>query len=203
VSVEDENISYRGNIEDLNLRVQRLYNEFRAYFVAWVADAATATNQQTIIARLDTLIADFNNEDFATETTLLAIKSVLDGIAAEDFATETTLAGIKAKTDLLNFIGTALEVTFAKGTSAVESTVAQNAASVTLLTANANRKQVYIDNQAAGNDVLWVSFSATATVGKGIRLEEGDLFENNVYTGVISGIWSSAGAGTAEITEVV
>jgi hypothetical protein len=46
----------------------------------------------------------------ATEATLELVRLLLVSLDGKDFATETTLLGIKSQTDLLNFIATALEV---------------------------------------------------------------------------------------------
>ena len=86
------------------------------------------------------------------------------------------------------------------GTTGAQSTVARSASSVTLVASNADRKEVMIRNDSSAK--LYINFGATATVGKGIELKNGDALFDDKYSGVISGIWVSGGAGNAEIIEV-
>ncbi len=61
--------------------------------------------------KLDTEKLDVNLSTRATETTLEAVRVLLVSLEGKDFATETTLAAIKAQTDLLNFTGAKLRTT--------------------------------------------------------------------------------------------
>lgn len=80
------------------------------------------------------------------------------------------------------------------------STVAISAASVSLLAANADRKQVIIRNDT--NQDLYITHGATATTSSAIRLKKNDVYLEDKYTGAISGIWDSvAGGGNAQIIE--
>lgn len=80
------------------------------------------------------------------------------------------------------------------------STVAISAASVSLLAANADRKQVVIRNDT--NQDLYIAHGATATISSAIRLKKNDVYLEDKYTGAISGIWDSvAGGGNAQIIE--
>lgn len=73
--------------------------------------------------------------------------------------------------------------------------------SVTLVAANANRKEVIIRNDT--NNDLYIFHGATATLNSAIKLKKGDTYIEDKYTGIISGIWNSiAGGGNAEITEI-
>lgn len=86
------------------------------------------------------------------------------------------------------------------GTSAT-SNVAQNAANVTLVAANANRIQAMIYNDALA--VLFVKLGATAsTTSYTVQLAAGGFMSINSYTGIIDGIWAAAGVGAARVTEL-
>lgn len=81
--------------------------------------------------------------------------------------------------------------------------VAQNVASVSLLAANLNRRQILITN--TGTKTLFVAFAASATVTAfSVLIPSQGQFAGALagYTGVVSGIWAGAGSGFAVITEV-
>lgn len=87
-------------------------------------------------------------------------------------------------------------------TTATLSSVAGNAASVTLLASNTSRLGATIHNDSSA--ILYVAFAATATTSAfTYKLNPSDTLElkGTVYTGVISGIWASA-TGNARITEL-
>lgn len=86
------------------------------------------------------------------------------------------------------------------GTAGAGSSIAQSATSTTIIAANANRKAVIIRNDA--NNDLYLAHGATATTSSAVKLAKGDIYVEDKYTGIISGIWSSAGAGSARITEI-
>jgi len=101
----------------------------------------------------------------------------------------TTLSNIETNTNGLGL-----------GTTGTQTTVARSATSVTLLSSLSTRNEFYIRNDSTTD--LWVSYGATATVNKGIKLAKGDTLVGDKYTGQVSGIWTSAGAGNAEIISV-
>lgn len=101
----------------------------------------------------------------------------------------TELQSIAANTDGLGLADTG-----------AASTVAISVSSVSLLTANADRKQVIIRNDT--NQDLYIAHGSTATTSSAIRLKKNDVYLEDKYTGVISGIWDSvAGGGNAQIIE--
>ena len=101
----------------------------------------------------------------------------------------TELQSIAANTDGLGLADTG-----------AASTVAISVSSVSLLTANADRKQVIIRNDT--NQDLYIAHGSTATTSSAIRLKKNDVYLEDKYTGVISGIWGSvAGGGNAQIIE--
>jgi len=86
------------------------------------------------------------------------------------------------------------------GDTGAEATVSRSATSVTLLAANASRVEAIIRNDS--NETLYVSLTGTASTSSSIELKKGDIYIEDKYTGIITGIWGSAGAGNALITEV-
>lgn len=82
--------------------------------------------------------------------------------------------------------------------------IGRNASSVVLLASNPARKGAFIFNDATGGSPnLFVAFAATATaVSYSARIGSGGTLDvPSWYTGIISGIWAGAGAGSAKITE--
>jgi hypothetical protein len=105
----------------------------------------------------------------------------------------------------LTSTGGKLDVNSAPSVSsaATNTSVARNASSVTLLLANPNRKGATIVNNSSGG--MFVIFAATATTSSFTApIPANGYYEmpQPIYTGVIAGIWSNAGAGAALITEL-
>lgn len=88
------------------------------------------------------------------------------------------------------------------GSSALTS-VADNAASVTLLAANVNRRGASIYNDSGA--VLYLKCGAAASLTSfTVRLVPNAYFEMPFgYIGVIDGIWASSVGGSARITEFI
>jgi hypothetical protein len=88
-------------------------------------------------------------------------------------------------------------------TTATTSSVADDSISQTLLASNSSRKgmSVYNDSTVA----LYIAFGATASLTSfNTVVRPGgyyEIFGRGVYTGAISGIWSSNASGSARITE--
>ena len=82
--------------------------------------------------------------------------------------------------------------------------VDQSASEVTLLASNAARRGFVIDNDSESHQSdLFVKFGAGASLTSYTRrIRAGDAWERaGGYTGVITGIWDSAGGGKARVTE--
>jgi hypothetical protein len=87
------------------------------------------------------------------------------------------------------------------GDTGAASTVAVSVSSVTIIAANTARREVIIRNDT--NNDLYLAHGATATTSNAVKLKKGDVYIEDKYVGVISGIWSSvAGGGNAQITEI-
>ncbi len=81
--------------------------------------------------------------------------------------------------------------------------VALSATSVTILASSASRKGFIVVNDS--NRILYLAFGATATTSAyTVKLQPNTMYESPtaVYTGVISGIWASAGTGNAVVTSL-
>jgi hypothetical protein len=95
-----------------------------------------------------------------------------------------------------------LPVTQARSATAATTQVGDNAASVTLLAANANRRGVSIQNDSSG--ILYLKCGTTATITDyTVRMARYDYWESPFgYTGRIDAIWGSdPNDGGARITE--
>ncbi len=130
--------------------------------------------------KLDTAKLDVNLSTRATETTLEAVRILLVSLEGKDFATETTLAAIKAQTDLLNFTGAKLRTTGedASGGGGVSvfgdtggyASLVPNGLDQLVLAADTDFKEVilYHENKRRG----WVKFGGgVAVVGEGFPIE--------------------------------
>lgn len=97
---------------------------------------------------------------------------------------------------------TTLPVKEVRSSTSSVTSVAQNAASVTLLALNANRLGATIVNDAVS--ILYAKLGATAsTASYTVRMRPYDYFEVPFgYTGIIDGIWAAAGGGNARLTEL-
>ena len=95
-----------------------------------------------------------------------------------------------------------LKVDLAKASIGTPSNVPQSATNVTILASNANRLGASIYNDADAD--LLIKYAATASSSSFTdRIDpkgRHTVFGN--YTGVIDGIWLSAGAGAARVTEL-
>lgn len=91
-------------------------------------------------------------------------------------------------------------VIFGQSTTAAITTVAASATSETILAANANRKGATVYNNSGQKLFLSMAASSSATVYT-VLLMPNTFFELPFnYTGIISGVWSSA-QGDALVTE--
>jgi len=87
---------------------------------------------------------------------------------------------------------------------ALVTTVASGAASVSLIAANDHRRGLIIANNDTG--ILHVDLSggtATATTANSFQLATLTHQVLDGYKGPATGIWSSQGAGSAQITELM
>jgi surface antigen len=81
-------------------------------------------------------------------------------------------------------------------------TVADNAASVTILASNANRLKALITNDSSARLYLRFEAAAASTSNYGVSLAQYETWEEWTYTGEIRGIWATdPGDGAARVTE--
>lgn len=97
-----------------------------------------------------------------------------------------------------------ISVTPANTGTFTQTSVAQNAASVTIKAANVNRKGLWVFNNSTAD--LYLSLSTPATVASThfVKIPAGGFWEmpQVFYNGIVYGIWSAAGAGAAKIVEL-
>lgn len=87
------------------------------------------------------------------------------------------------------------------GTTTVSS-VAANASSVTLLSANVNRLRAWLYNDDVAKS-CYVKFGTTASASSFTKkMLPGDFFEVPGYTGRIDAIWDATPSGSMRITEM-
>jgi hypothetical protein len=178
------------------------------------ATETTLASIKTVVdnIKLDTAKLDVNLSTRATETTLEAVRVLLASIDGKDFATETTLAAIKAQTDLLNFTGAKLRTTgedasgggggaSAFGDNANTSTVALSDVSTAVLAADTDRKEVIYYNDSS-NDI-YLFFGTPAVFGTGVLLTKKQQFVSERYRGQVTAIMDTGKTGNLQVTEVV
>jgi len=153
---------------------------------------------QSIIDSTDTL--EVNTDEL--ESKIQSVRDQLD-VLLSTRASEVTLLDIKSQTDLLTFTGTSLNVhSDDVSSSSTVTAVSRSGTSVTLLAANSNRKGATIYNDA--NSFLFLKLGASASTSSyTVRLVAQAYYEVPAkYTGIIDGIWASAGAGDTKVTEL-
>jgi hypothetical protein len=88
-----------------------------------------------------------------------------------------------------------------RAATATISTQADAATSATLKASNANRLGIVIVNDSTA--VLYVKYGATASATDyTYKLSAGESLREELYTGIIDGIWASDASGSARITEL-
>jgi hypothetical protein len=111
-----------------------------------------------------------------------------------------------------NTAGTPLFITSSAALSTVEAStatptvtsVAQSATSVTIVASSPTRRAVIIYNSANKNLYLRFGSSAATTADFSVILSSNAYYEvPGYYTGQLTGIWSSAGSGAAQVTSLV
>jgi hypothetical protein len=108
------------------------------------------------------------------------------------------LATVGAVTAITNTV-TTLEK---RSATAALTTVADNAASTSILAANANRIKAIITNDSSARLHLRFEAAAASTANYGVSLAQHETWEELIYTGEIRGIWASdPNDGSARITE--
>lgn len=104
------------------------------------------------------------------------------------------LAGSDQIQEVLPFLGSTI-------TGGAPARVAQNVADVTLLASNSNRIRAHIYNDTTAD--LRISYGATASATQfTVLIAPGSYHIVDDFVGAIHGIWSAAGTGGANITEI-
>lgn len=88
--------------------------------------------------------------------------------------------------------------------TATLSSVASQDTNITILAANANRTGAMIYNNDTGPLYLKFGATATATTSNTVKIAADGYYElpQPVYRGIIDGIWTTSGTGSANVTEL-
>lgn len=98
--------------------------------------------------------------------------------------------------------GNPIEALSGISSTGTASSVASNAADVSILAANANRRGAIIFNDDANVLRLLLAAGTSSATNYTVQVPTNTGFQVPFgYTGVIKGIWSAAGAGAARVTE--
>lgn len=154
-----------------------------------MAESFIRVNQPGTGSKLKTIQTVDGNGDTVEAQAFVATDAAGAVIAP---ATQATLAAVLAELLLAQRVATA-----------TLSNVAANAASVTLLAANVNRRGVVIVNDSA-TATLFIKYGAAASAASfTFYLGAGQTWEMPLplYTGILDGIWTAA-IGAARITEL-
>lgn len=137
------------------------------------------------------------NVDTRTEGTNSNHRQV---VVLGDPATNAGVAPVDVTAGLKVNLGADNDVTLPRATTATLTTQADQATNVTLKASNAARLSILIFNDSTA--ILYVKYGATATADDwNYRLQAGESLREDLYTGIIDGIWASDAAGKARITE--
>lgn len=199
---------------------QSTANTTLASILTALAPIATASNQNTANTSLASILSAVTGVSTATKqdsgnTTLASILSALATLstAANQTTANTTLASIltalspaatAVRQDTGNTSLSSIDSKLTQPSTGVITSVAQNPAQVTLLAANANRKGLYLYNDAGAK--VFVSFAPTASATVfSFQLNSQTGYESpqaNCYKGIITAIWNSGTTGFMRITEL-
>jgi hypothetical protein len=126
---------------------------------------------------------------------------IRSGTSAVSVATETTLASLNTKVTACNTNDVTI-TNIPGGATSVVTQVAASASSVTLLAANADRKEAEFYNDSSyvcylkkGSSAATISYTAQVLPGGYYKINPGD------YSGIVTGIWPVA-SGNMLVTEV-
>lgn len=89
------------------------------------------------------------------------------------------------------------------GGTGTTSSVADNAASVTILAANANRFSFSVTNDSSATLYLKLAAAAASLTDYTVQVPTNSFFSDDTYAGEVRGIWASdPGDGAARVTEI-
>lgn len=126
------------------------------------------------------------------------------GPAGTAAAGVVSVQGIASMTPILATVtnsGTfVVQNTSARAATATLANVSGSASNVTLQASNASRRMLIVMNDSTA--ILYVKYGATATsTSYTYKLEAGESLREDMYTGIVDGIWASA-TGAARMTEL-
>lgn len=132
--------------------------------------------------------------------------TVADGLLVEVSNTVALTGGltdVELRATPVPVSGTITVDDFTHGPTGATTSVADNAASVTLLASNANRVKAVITNDSSARLYLKLANAVASLTDYSVTLARWETWEEFNYTGEIRGIWDSdPGDGAARVTEV-
>lgn len=167
--------------------------------------AIAGTEVQVDVLTLPALPAGTNNIGDVDVASLPALPAGTNNIGDVDIASlpnegQQTMANSISVAIASN--QSSLPTTEARAATGTQTSVADNAASVTLISANAARIKVTITNDSSARLYVLFNASAASTTAYGVSLAQFETWEELNYTGEIRGIWATdPGDGAARITE--
>jgi hypothetical protein len=128
--------------------------------------------------------------------------SEIVGTAGSPGTAVITMQGVGSGTPVIVSNGGtfATQNTPARASTATTTTVAASASSVTLKASNANRRALLVRN--ASTVTLYVEFGATATSSSFFEVAAGETLREEIYSGIVTGIWESATGDGAIVMEI-
>lgn len=132
----------------------------------------------------------------------LAVSADGDSTHVPATVADGLLVNLGANNDV-SITGTVTTDDFTHGSTGTTSQVADNAASTTILAANAARVKALITNDSSARLYLRLSAAAASTTNYSVSLGQNETWEEFNYTGEIRGIWATdPGDGAARVTEI-
>lgn len=168
--------------------------------------AASAANQSTIIGHVDGIEGLLTTIDADTGGILTSVQTLDNAISGNEMQVDV-VAALPAgnnnigDVDVASVAGTVATKETRAATSAL-TTVADNAASTSILASNANRLKAIITNDSSARLYLRFEAAAASVTNYAVSLAQHETWEEFNYTGEIRGIWASdPGDGAARVTE--
>jgi hypothetical protein len=179
---------------------------------ATISTAGLATepkqdDQIVLETAANVLLTSIESKDFATETTLAALKVVTDNIKLDTVKLDVNLStrASEATQELIRLllVDLNLQASFnnAFGDNSASSVVPLTDVSAAVLAANTDRKETTYYNDS--NSDLYLFFGTPAVFGVGIRLIRQQQYINDKYRGVVTAIMDTGKTGSLQVTDVL
>lgn len=207
VDISNASIPVTGGLTDAQLRATPVPVDIDAPLgqaaMAASVPVVVASNQTDVPISAASLPLPSGAATLAEQQTQTTILSVLDDWDETNRAAVNLIAGqVGVQGGIGDVTALTQRVVEARADTGAQTSVADNAASVTLLASNANRVKAIISNDSSARLYILFNGSAASTTAYGVSLAQYESWEELNYTGEIRGIWASdPGDGAARITE--